>query len=60
MQREVTSKFVSQHIAVRPDVEATVVMRNPHTRVLATAAVHLAYHFEDHPIALARLVGRPR
>lgn len=46
--------FVSPHIAIRPDVNATVVMRSSHARVMATAAVHLAYHFEDHPTALAR------
>lgn len=50
--------FVSRHVAIRPDVDATVVMRNSRARVMATATVHLAYHFEDHPIALARLVGQ--
>jgi hypothetical protein len=46
--------FVSRHVAIRPDVEATVVMRHSRTHVMTTAAVHLAYHFEDHPITSAR------
>lgn len=50
--------FVSRHVAIRPDVEATVVMRNSRTHVVTTAAVHLAYHFDDHPITPARRTER--
>jgi hypothetical protein len=46
--------FVSRHVAVRPDVEATVVVRHSRTHVVTAAAVHLAYHFEDRPITPAR------
>jgi hypothetical protein len=46
--------FVSRHVAIRPDVEATVAMRNSRTHVVTTAAFHLAYHFEDRPITPAR------
>ena len=42
--------FISRHIAIRPDVNAIVVMRDGHSRTMMTTAVHLAYHFEDHPI----------
>jgi len=49
--------FLSRHIAIRPDVNATVVMRDSRARVMTTAAVHLAYHFEDHPITPARVIG---
>lgn len=50
--------FASRHVAIRSDVDATVVMRNSRARVIMTAAVHLAYHFEDHPITPARSMGR--
>lgn len=46
--------FVSRHIAVRPDVEATVVMRDSRRYVVTTAGIHLAFHFEDHPVTPAR------
>lgn len=46
--------FVSRHFAVRPDVEAMIVMRDSQRHVVTTAAVHLAFHFEDHPVTPAR------
>ena len=42
--------FLNRHFAIRPDVEALVVMRDSQTYVVTTAAVHLAFHFEDHPV----------
>jgi hypothetical protein len=42
--------FVSRHIAIRPQVEATIVMRNSQTYVVTSVAIRAAYHFEDHPI----------
>jgi hypothetical protein len=42
--------FVSRHLAIRPDVEAMIVMRNSRSHVVTAATVHLAYHFEDHPV----------
>jgi hypothetical protein len=46
--------FLSRHIAIRPDVEATFVRRNAQHLLVTVAAVHLAYHFEDHPITPRR------
>lgn len=48
--------FVTRTMAVRPDVSAAVVMRDGRTRTLATAAIHLAYHFEEH-LAVPRRLG---
>ena len=42
--------FVSQHWTVRPEILATVVLRNSRNFVVTTGAVRLAYHFEDHPV----------
>jgi hypothetical protein len=42
--------YVTNHVVVRPDFGATVVMRDRHAFVLGSAAVHLAYHFDEHPI----------
>jgi len=42
--------FVSRHIAIRPQVEATIVTRNSQTYVVTSVAIRFAYHFEDHPI----------
>jgi hypothetical protein len=43
--------FVTRHIAIRPDVEAMMVRRDSQTYVVTAVTVHLAYHFEEHPIA---------
>ena len=42
--------FLSRHWAIRPEVIATIVIRNSHSFVVTAGAVHLAYHFEDHPV----------
>jgi hypothetical protein len=42
--------FITQHVAIRPDVLATMVRRDARSYVLTTVAVHLAYHFETHPV----------
>jgi hypothetical protein len=46
--------FLSRQISIRPEVDATVVMRDSRTRVMPTVQVHVAYHFEDHPITSTR------
>ena len=46
--------FVTRHVAVRPDVEAMVVMRDSRRHVVAIAAFHIAFHFEDHPVTPSR------
>lgn len=42
--------YVSRHWAIRPEVMATVVLRNSRSFVVTAGTVHLAYHFEDHPV----------
>jgi hypothetical protein len=42
--------FLSRHWAIRPDVREMVVLRNSHSYVVTAFAVHVAYHFEDHPV----------
>jgi hypothetical protein len=42
--------FLSRHWSLRPEVMATVVMRDSRSFVVTTGAVRLGYHFEDHPI----------
>jgi len=39
--------FVTRHIAIRPDVETMIVVRDSSSHVVTAAAVHLAYHFEN-------------
>jgi hypothetical protein len=48
--------FVNRHLAIRPDVEATVVLRDRRSHVVTIVAVHAVYHFENHPVTPA--VGR--
>lgn len=44
------SAFLSRHWAIRPDVREMVVLRNSRSHFVTALAVHLAYHFEDHPV----------
>jgi hypothetical protein len=46
--------FVTRHIAIRPDVESMIVRRDSQHYVVTAVAVHIAYHFESHPIAPTR------
>ena len=46
--------FVTRHVAIRPDVEAKFVRRDSQNYVVTAFSVHLAYHFEDHPITPSR------
>jgi len=46
--------YVNRHWAIRPDVRTMVVLRDSHSYVVTAFAVHVAYHFEDHPITPAR------
>jgi hypothetical protein len=48
------SVFVNRHLAIRPDAEAAVVFRGGHSHVVTTIAVHVVYHFEDHPVTPVR------
>ena len=42
--------FVTPHVAIRPDLHATIVRRDSRSYVVTTVAVHLAYHFETHQV----------
>jgi hypothetical protein len=42
--------FVTRHWTIRPELLATVVLRDSRNLVVTTGAVRLAYHFEDHPV----------
>lgn len=42
--------FLSRRFAVRPDVAATLVLRDGRRHVITTAGVHAVFHFEDHPV----------
>ena len=50
--------FVSRHWTLRPEVIATVVMRDSRSFVVTTGALRLAYHFEDHPVTPRTHAGR--
>jgi hypothetical protein len=50
--------FLTRHLAIRPEVEAIVVMRDSRTHMAGVAGVHLAYHFEEHPITPSRRPSR--
>jgi len=42
--------FVTRKWTIRPEVLATMVVRDSRSFAVTTAAVRLAYHFEDHPV----------
>lgn len=44
----------TRHIAIRPAVEVTMVLRNNHTFATTSAMLRLAYRFEDHTVTRAR------
>jgi hypothetical protein len=46
--------FVTRHIAVRPDIEMMIVRRDAHNHFVTAVAVHMAYHFESHPMTPSR------
>jgi hypothetical protein len=46
--------FVTPHIAIRPDVETMIVRRDAQSYVVTAVTVHMAYHFESHPVRPAR------
>jgi hypothetical protein len=46
--------FLNRHVTIRPDVEAKIVRRNSSNYVVTALSVHVAYHFEDHPITPIR------
>lgn len=42
--------FLRRHIALRPDVRLVFITSGGDTRTVAVYGLHLAYHFEEHPI----------
>jgi hypothetical protein len=42
--------FVTRKWTIRPEVLATVAVRDSRSFVVTTAAVRLGYHFESHPL----------
>jgi hypothetical protein len=42
--------FMSRHWAIRPEILAMVVKRDSRSHLVTTGTVHLAYHFEEHPV----------
>jgi len=42
--------FLSRHWTLRPEVIATVVLRDSRSMVVTTGVLRLGYHFEDHPV----------
>jgi len=46
--------FINRHLAIRPDLLATFVLRGGHQHVVTSIGVHAVYHFEDHPVTPAR------
>jgi hypothetical protein len=49
--------FLARHLALRPDVTVLLVTTRSDTRVVPVYGLHLAYHFESHPVTPTR---RPR
>ena len=48
------SIFVSRHFAIRPAVDATIVLHDRHGYVVTTVGLHGVFHFEDHPVTPLR------
>lgn len=46
--------FVTRHVAIRPDIETMIVRRDSQNHVVTAVAVHMAYHFESHPVTPTR------
>jgi hypothetical protein len=42
--------FVSRHIALRPELTVMVVSARSDTLVAPVFGMHMAYHFESHPL----------
>jgi hypothetical protein len=52
--------FVTRHIAIRPDIDVKIVRRHSQSYAVTAVAVHLAYHFEEHPLVPDVRLGRSR
>jgi hypothetical protein len=45
--------FLARHLALRPEVTVLVVTTRDDARAVPVYGLHLAYHFESHPITPA-------
>ena len=52
--------YLSRHLAIRPDITATFVLRDGEHQVVPTFGLHVVYHFEDHPVTPGLRPGRWR
>jgi hypothetical protein len=46
--------FVSRNLAIRPDIETMVVLRDSSTHVAAALRINVVYHIEHHPVTPKR------
>jgi hypothetical protein len=46
--------FLANHVALRPEITLLLVTTRSDIRMVPVYGVHLAYHFESHPITPAR------
>jgi hypothetical protein len=43
--------WTARRFAIRPDIDVKIVRRHSQSYAATAVAVHLAYHFEEHPLA---------
>jgi hypothetical protein len=46
--------FLARHLALRPEATVLLVTTRSDTRAVSVYGMHLAYHFESHPVTRAR------
>lgn len=46
--------FVSRNVAIRPDIEAMVVLRDSRSHVATALRINVVYHIEEHPVTPTR------
>jgi hypothetical protein len=49
--------MLARHLALRPEATVLMVTTQSDIRTVPVYGVHLAYHFESHPITPARMPG---
>jgi hypothetical protein len=45
---------INRHLAIRPDLETTFVLRDGRNHTVTSVAVQAVYHFEEHPVTPRR------
>lgn len=46
--------FAGRHVSIRPELQLILVASDRHTKLVPLFGVHVAYHFESHPITPSR------